>query len=158
MFSKLNILCSVNWTFLEPAWYCWNKVEQGRNWLWAVETDHSGPLLHKKYPILVIRGQNGVKPDRIRILNRSQIWIWFLPDTDPAPVQKTWLWIRLGSIMKAVPSHTFQLDLEPCHFTHGWGGDNRLLREQIDNSWDFLRELIHHTTPQAFQQIVISRR
>ena len=80
------------------------------------------------------------------------------PDPDPAPVQKTWLWIRLGSIMKAVPSHIFQLDLEPCHFTHGWGGDNRLLREQIDSSWDFLRELIHHTSPQALQQIVISRR
>ena len=42
-------------------------MEQGRNWLWAVETDHSGPLLHKKYPILVIRGQNGVKLAKIGI-------------------------------------------------------------------------------------------
>ena len=32
---------------------------------------------------------------------------------------------------------------------------NQLLREQIENSRDFLREQIHHTTPKSFQQIVI---
>ena len=35
------------------------------------------------------------------------------------------------------------------------GAFNQLPRAQIENSRDFQREQIHHTTPEAFQQIVI---
>ena len=35
------------------------------------------------------------------------------------------------------------------------GAFNQLPREQIENSRYFPREQIHHTTPKAFQQIVI---
>ena len=35
-----------------------------------------------------------------------------------------------------------------------WGTFNQLPREQIENSRDFPREQIHHTTPSSFQQIV----
>ena len=35
-----------------------------------------------------------------------------------------------------------------------WGAFNQLLSEQIENSWYFPREQIHHTTPSSFQQII----
>ena len=35
-----------------------------------------------------------------------------------------------------------------------WGTFNQLPREQIEDSRDFPREQIHHTTPSSFQQIV----
>ena len=35
-----------------------------------------------------------------------------------------------------------------------WGPFNQLPREQIENSRDFPREQIHHTTPSSFQQII----
>ena len=35
-----------------------------------------------------------------------------------------------------------------------WGTFNQLPREQIENSRDFPREQIHHTTPSSFQQIL----
>ena len=54
----------------------------------------------------------------------------------------------------ALKANKSLMQLRVCIRKILWGTFNQLPREQIENSRDFPREQIHHTTPEAFQQIV----
>jgi len=63
------------------------------------------------------------------------------PKANPRPGFWTWVWPMMGQRV--------------CLRKILRGAFNQLPREQIENSRFFPREQIHHTTPKAFQKIVI---